>query len=174
MAWDIKGGPWPDGSTMWCKRLRGGRFGSWKSVVFSGLGSSNQKVFATYYVHQFGHPPPNSASACALACRMDLLMIASTRYTQFRKRISEKGHYLWLWNCFQRPCVRCCHIWLTPINPGTILWWYHVAWGSPIDKMMRWVCVLRRNERDVSGDVSFKRTSCWLEESSWGNDDCRE
>jgi len=29
------------------------------------------------YVHQFGHPPPNSASACALACRMDLLMIAS-------------------------------------------------------------------------------------------------
>jgi len=24
------------------------------------------------YVHQFGHPPPNSASACALACRMDL------------------------------------------------------------------------------------------------------
>lgn len=123
MAWDIKGGPWPDGSSMWCKRLRGGRFWSWKSVVFSGLGPSNQKVFATYYVHQFGHPPPNSASACALACRMDLLMIASTRYTQFRKRVSKKNHYLWLWDCFERPCVRCCHIWLTPINPGTILWW---------------------------------------------------
>lgn len=39
----------------------------------------NQKVFATYYVRQLDHPPPNSASACALACRMDLLMIASAR-----------------------------------------------------------------------------------------------